>query len=507
MSPCTLEIGAIFAMTLGRFEFRIALWSAMRSALFAFLMILIPGFAPGSERPNILWIIADDLSPDLGCYGYEHVATPHLDQLAAEGMRFDAAFSSAPVCSSSRSAFITGMYQTSIGSYHHRTEHVVPLPEGIQPVTEHFREAGYFVCNGQDPEGERRGKSDYNFEYDAKTIFDGTGWQQRAEGQPFFAQIQIKEPHRAFVIAPVTEERHLSAKLPPYYLDHPLALRDWQAYLQTIEVLDDKVGRALARLESDGLADNTVVIFFGDHGRPHIRGKQFLYEGGIRVPLIVRWPGKIDPGTVSRELVNLIDLAPTCLAMCGIPVPESMQGVTFWPQQSPQRKFLFAARDRCGDANDRIRCVRTQRFKYLRNFLPEVPYTVQSSYKEMGYPMLPLMRYFHDRGRLNSVQDAFFAEARPEEELYDLESDPWETVNLAGQPEHAATLATLRGELERWMKETGDQGGTPEFDPTLEEIIEKTRPMTYERPIKKRGLPNPPSDRHLIDWWKKNYDG
>lgn len=471
-----------------------------------FALLILTASALAAAPPHLLWIIADDLSPELGCYGYPHVQTPNLDRLAAEGARFNRAFATAPVCSSSRSAFITGMYQTSIGCRHHRTEDVKPLPAGVIPLTERLRRAGYFVCNGKDPAARQRGKSDYNFAYTDEELFDGFHWRQRPDGKPFFAQIQIHEPHRPFVNQPVTEPRHLEAALPPVYLDDPLARRDWQAYLQSIEVLDRKVGEVLAQLESDGLADNTIVVFLGDHGRPHIRDKQFLYEGGLHVPLLVRWPGKIPPGTVRDELVSLIDLVPSCLAMLGVALEGRLQGRSFWPLgETEPRELVAAARDRCGDADDHMRALRTIRFKYIRNFKPEVPYTNQSSYKEMGYPMLPLMRLAHGEGRLNSQQTPFFATSKPAEELYDLDNDPWETNNLAADPAHAATLSELRTRLDHWIAETGDEGGTPETNPTLEQIILQTRKATWERPIKQRGLPNPPSDQDMIDWWHRLY--
>jgi N-sulfoglucosamine sulfohydrolase len=475
-----------------------------------FLFVLMIGFVAATfthaaTRPNIVWIVADDLSPELGCYGYEHVKTPNLDRLAKEGARFTRAFSAAPVCSSSRSAFITGMHQTSIACQHHRTEDPRPLPVAVKPLPELLRAEGYFVTNSQDPDGKKWGKTDYNFVYEARQMYDAPDWRKRKPGQPFFAQVQIKEPHRAFVNEPVTGARHLSAPLPPIYADHPLARRDWQAYLQSIEALDAKVGRVLAALDAEGVAQNTVVMFFGDHGRPHVRDKQWLYDGGLRVPLLVRWPGKIPAGSVREELVSLIDLAPTCLRIVGADVPGIMQGVSVFPAQSPRREFVVGARDRCGDADDRIRSVRTERFNYIRNFHPELPYTQHSSYKEVQYPMLPLMRQLHAEGKLTPVQAAFYAKTKPAEELYDVVNDPWETRNLANDPAHAATLRDLRAMLDRWMKDTVDRGGTPETNPTLETVVNQTRKTTYEKPLKARGLSAQPTDAQMIEWWEKEY--
>jgi uncharacterized sulfatase len=253
------------------------------------------------------------------------------------------------------------------------------------------------------------------------------------------------------------------------------------------------------------MAKDTIVMFFGDNGRPHVRDKQWVYNGGLHVPLIVRWPGRITPGTVREELVSMVDLAPTCLRLAGLEVPAVMQGVAFLPEQHPRRTFVVGARDRAGDADDRIRSVRTARFNYIRNFRPELPYAQHSSYKEVQYPMLPLMRLLHAEGKLTPVQAAFLASRRPPEELYDLETDPWETRNLATLPEHAATLRDLRAKLEEWMRATGDQGGTPETRPTLAEIIADTRAKTYERPLQQRGLSKNPTDTEMVRWWESHY--
>ncbi len=467
-------------------------------SLFAFFLLL-PLSGWGEDWPNVVWIISDDLGPELGCYGYPGVATPHLDRLAAEGARYNRAFSTAPVCSASRTAFQTGRYQISFWGLHHDTRDKRPLPDDISTVTGMMQEAGYFVSNGRGlaESGKRLAKSHFNWEYDAREFFDGNDWTQRAEGQPFFAQLQIKEPHRVFV---ENDKLYDDVPIPPYYPDHPVTRADWSDYLASIEALDQKVGAVLERLDEEGLAENTLVIFFGDHGRPHVRGKQWLYDGGLHVPLLVRWPGKIEPGTVHEELTSLLDLMPTTLAAAGVGVPNVLPGANLLDPDWQGHEQLFAARDRCGDAPDRIRSVRTQDFKYIRNFHPEIPYMQHSGYKRGSYPVDTLMRVLHDEGTWTSP---FMAKTRPEEELYDLLTDPHELTNLANDPAHAETLKELRGAVDRWIEETGDQGAIDEgLTVNLEAVMAEKR-KSYENRLKKNGLDPEVSDREFLAWWKK----
>lgn len=273
------------------------------------------GLATPGTQPNIVWIISDDLSPDLGCYGEqtEAVATPHLDALAKEGVRFTHVFGTSSVCSPNRSAYNTGMYQTSIGAHHHRTLKQSPLPDGVKSIPEYFRAAGYFVTNGR-PEGTpgkpmtRTGKLDWNFSIDGDP-FDGTDWSQRAPDQPFFAQVNIDEAHRPWTRDMKRPVDPSKVSLPPYYPDHPLVRVDWSRYLEEVQVFDRRVGAILARLENEGLAENTIVMVFGDNGRSFPRDKGYVYDGGLRVPLIVRWPDGRNAGTVDDRLISMIDLA------------------------------------------------------------------------------------------------------------------------------------------------------------------------------------------------------
>jgi len=439
---------------------------------------------PPTPRPNVLWIISEDTGPEFGCYGYPLVHTPNVDRLAREGARFTAAFTAAPVCSTSRSSFMTGVYCTTLGAHHHRSHRGdgFALPEGIDVFTKYLRDAGYFtaLCGNR--------KTDWNFTPKVQP-YDSYKWEDLKSHQPFFAQYQFSETHRGFKHCKERPVDPAQVTLPPYYPDHPVARQDWALYLETINVLDEKIGGVLKRLEDDGLAGNTIVFYFGDHGRAHVRGKQWLYDGGIHIPLVIRWPGHIKAGTVVEELVSAIDFAPTCLKLAGAEPPKHMQGRVFLgPEKQPEPEWVFATRDRCDETMDRIRCVRTRRYKYIRNFMPERPYTQTNAYKERAYPMLRLMKELHAEGKLTPVQQLFMAERRPEEELYDVQADPWEIRNLAASPEHQDVLKKMRATLEKWIVETDDQGRFPEKPDSA------GKPKGARKPAKRiRGKTAPPS--------------
>ncbi len=346
---------------------------------------------------------------------------------------------------------------------------MVELPEGVRPITHIFREAGYYTVI--------KAKTDFNFKADK--LADSNDWKDRKTGQPFFAQVSFIEPHRRGQVKSATV---VSAKdfdafkyardlpyptdpakvvLPPFYPDDPAVRRDYAGYLDAVRLLDQKVGALLKRLDDEGLAANTLVFFIGDNGICMPRGKQFLYEAGIHVPLIVRWPGAIEAGRVEERLVSGIDLAATSLAAAGIARPAKMEGMSFaGPSADPPRKYIIAARDRCDETVDRIRSVRNDRYKYIRNFMPELPWTQKNNYKDTSYATLAVLREWKQAGKLSPEQALFMADHRPAEELYDLKSDPNELKNLADAKDDAAqaALKELRGELERWIKATGDQG-------------------------------------------------
>ncbi len=413
--------------------------------------------AKTSARPNILWIIADDLGVELGCYGTPLMRTPNIDNLAAQGLRFTRCFTTAPVCSPSRSALMTGMYQTAINAHDHRS--MTALPSNVRPITDYFSKAGYFRCNVKKiaPRLESKGKTDYNF--DVEHPFDGEDFDDLKSHQPFFAEIQLVEPHRGSWKPAEKLSYHVDpakVNLPPYYPDDPVVRKDWASYLDTIDYLDGKVGAILDRLEKEGLAQNTIIFFFGDNGRCHVRDKQWLYEGGLHIPLIVRWPGQISAG-VRDDLVSAIDISATSLKLAGVTLPANMQGQIFLGPGATKRKYIFGARDRCDETVDRIRSVRDDRYKYIRNFMPDRPYTQPNAYKERAYPALAVMKQRHAEGKLTPAQELFMAPQKPEEELYDLKTDPHEIHNLAKSADHRKILIELNAAMEKWMADCDDR--------------------------------------------------
>lgn len=422
-----------------------------------------------SKQPNILWIMVENMSAHLSCYGETTIKTPNIDRLARQGAMFTNCFVTSPVCSPSRSAMITGMYQTTIGAHNHRSsrgQFPINLPSRVKLLPDYFRQAGYYVCNGNGSGNvdnfsfkRYRGKTDYNFVYD-KSLYDGLDWSGRQKGQPFFAQIQLHggKNRRATVPHPVDPA---NVKLPPYYPDHPILRKDWAEYLNSIINTDYEVGHILNRLDEEGIADNTIVIFLTDHGISHARDKQYLYEGGIHVPLIIRWPGRIKPGTVRDDLLSHIDISSTSLYMAKIPVPDYMEGRVLFGPDYRRREYVIAGRDRCDETDDRIRCVRTKRYKYIRNFFPYRSHFQYNMYKSQKLVMKTLRELLYD-GKLNEIQARIFNPTRLAEELYDLENDKWELNNLAKSPRYQDTLIKLSNILEHWIKQTDDQGQYPE---------------------------------------------
>jgi len=447
---------------------------AIAATLTGFLADAADAAPQNTSRPNILWIIVDDMSPNFSAFGETKIQTPEVDRLAALGTRFTRCFVTAPVCSPCRSALITGMYQTTIGAHHHRSGRGVEkitLPAGVEPVPVVFQRAGYYTAIGSwPPRGEALGKTDYNFEWD-RAIYDGNDWSGRKPDQPFFMQIQLhggKNRHNARwneiakkELGSLTDPA--SVALPPYYPRDPVLLADWAQYLDACRYTDKQVGQIVDRLNREGLLDTTVIFFMTDHGISHARGKQFLYDEGIRVPLVICGPG-IEARHVRDDLIEHIDLVATSLELAGIPAPAGLQSRDVLAGNYVARDAVFSARDRCDETVDHIRSVRTERYKYIRNFLPQRPHLQPNRYKD-GKLIVQRLRELHEVGQLDPLPERLlFAPHRTPEELYDLEADPYETKNLADDPAMASVLTSLRRRLDRWMDETRDQGREPEPD-------------------------------------------
>lgn len=445
--------------------------------------------APATRRPNILWIVGENLKLDLGCYGAKNVKTPNLDGLAAKGVRYTRVFSTSPVCAPSRSAFFVGMYQTTSDTHNMRSHRIdgYRLPEGVRPITHRLKEAGYLTANiktiGDETVGS--GKLDLNFVNEGK-LYDTSKWEDLKKSQPFFAQINTLEAEYDIYDRQTWRQPRVEWKgerthekiatpdnvtPPPYYPDHPLVRLEWARYLNSISGMDRTIGRVLSQLEKDGLADSTVVMFFGDNGRIEPRGIHWCYDTGLHVPMIIHWPksfpapGNYKAGTVSDEVVSLIDVTPTTLGFAGIDRPLGMHGRAFLGDKlGPPRQYAFSARDRIDETVNRIRSVRGTRYHYLRNYYPDRHFTSLNRYKEKCFPVKPLMRKMIAEGKLTGAAAELMNPRVPEEQLFDTVNDPHEIRNLAGSgmPEHREALIRMRTALSVWMVETQDQGVFPE---------------------------------------------
>jgi len=461
--------------------------------------------AKADARPNILWITIEDWCPDLSCYGTKGIHTPHVDRLAGEGIRYQTAFTTAPVCSASRSAMMTGFHQNYIRAHQHRTDDKKPLPHGIKPIPNLFAEAGYFTCLMSN-------KIDCNFTPSGKKdLFMGSDWRERKPGQPFFARISFSGTHRAWNRDPERPINIEDVELPPYYPDTPFVRRDWANGLEQMQGVDREVGALLKRLEDDGLADNTIVFFIGDHGRCHIRGKQFLYDGGTHIPMLMRWPGKVKPGQVSDALVMSIDICATILDAAGITPPVPLHGKDLLGEEVKRRKYVFTARDKMDSTHDAMRAIRSKTHKLILNLMPERAWCQYNRYKEASYPMLAELNVLNLKGELTPEQAAFMAPNKPPIELFDLRNDPHEVHNVADDPKYEDVKKEMLDALEDWRKNViDDQGVSDEFraigfypetcpTPTVGEWAEKNG-RNYD--YKKHGWPSWYPTRTLEEWEK-----
>lgn len=423
------------------------------------------------ELPNILWLTSEDNSPFLGCYGDPLATTPNLDKLAAEGFLYTHAYANAPVCAPARNAIITGVYPPSVGNQNMRSTY--PLGSMMKAFPEYLRSAGYYCTNNS--------KTDYNTNsIDPDLVWDESSqeahYNNRKDGQPFFAVFNSMVTHESSLHRRKPREllRHDPGDviLPPYHPDTYDIRYDWAQYYDQIEDLDNWIGEKLQELEDNGLADNTIVFYYGDHGGVLARSKRFLYESGTRVPFIVRIPEKFKhlypdkkPGSAVSRIISFVDLAPTLLSIVGIEIPEWMTGQAFLGRQkSPDPQYAFMFRDRMDERYDLSRAVRDKQYRYIRNYMPHRIYGQHLDYLWQA-PSIRSWEETYLNGGCNEVQSRFW-QSKPEEELYDTENDPWEVNNLAKDPKYAEILKRLREANKEFALKMGDTGFIPEAELT-----------------------------------------
>lgn len=442
------------------------------------------------EEPNVLWIYVDDMSDWMGAYGDNTIPTPNIDKLAKNGVKFNRAYMPAPVCSATRSALITGTMQTTLGIHQHRTMLKKPLPKGVLTIPEIFRKAGYLTFNEE--------KSDYNFSYNSDDLYSpefkrpgrkivkshlighDLTWLKQLKGKKFFGQIQLSggkwqgEVGSKYPAASRIKESEVT--VPKQYPDTPIIRNAIARHYEQIAFCDTQVGAIVEALKEYGLWKNTAVFFFTDHGCQMPRAKQYLYEEGAKVPLIVHWPTGTaqikEKGAVRNDLVNGIDISATSLGIAGIAIPNSMEGQDLFSKDLEERKHVISAKDRMGAAIDYVRSVRTKDFIYIRNFMTDRA-LYQANYRD-GYYTFKELRTLYKEDKLTKLQASYHnALQRPAEELYNLKNDPNQLNNLAQDPLYIETVEAHRAYLEKWQTKTNDQGMQPINIEELRKVYEK----------------------------------
>ena len=424
-------------------------------------------------KPNILWLVSEDNSPFLGCYGDTLALTPNLDRLATEGVRYTAAFANAPVCSAARSTLINGMYGIRLGIYHHRSAH--PIPREFKPYPIYFRQAGYYCTNNS--------KKDYNLvnDYDCwNESSNKAHYKNRKPGQPFFAIFNIGESHESSTFPETVTQRRESGAyplesrlrpeqvvLPSYHPDLPEIRQEWADYYDAITLMDEKVGERLKELKESGLADSTIVVYYSDHGGGMARGKRSVKESGTHVPMIIYFPemykhlAPAKKGETVDRLVSFVDLPATMLCIMGAEIPEHMDGDPFLGQEeTAPRDHVFLYRGRMDSRYDFVRAIRTDKYRYIRNYTPYRPYGQPYTYAENARTT-PLWRKAWQAGKCNKVQSIYW-ELKPGEELYDVEKDPHEITNLVNNHEYADLLEKMRNICDIEIISNRDVGFIPE---------------------------------------------
>ncbi|MBL8216143.1 MAG: sulfatase, partial [Bryobacterales bacterium] len=428
---------------------------------------------PTQQRPNILWITCEDMSPNLGCYGDTYATSPNIDKLATKSLRYLNVWSNAPVCAPARTTIISGMYPASTASEHMRS--FVNLPEGVRMYPCYLRDAGYYCTNNS--------KEDYNVDYTGKVWDESSNkahWRNRAANQPFFSIFNFVITHESQIRTRPHTWVHDPAKapIPSYHPDTPEVRKDWAQYYDNITTMDGMAGKVLAQLEQDGLVNDTIVFFYSDHGSGMPRSKRFPYNSGLHVPLLVHFPEKYrhlapkdyKPGGTTARLVSFVDLAPTLFSLTGINKPPHCQGHAFLgPNAAPEQPYIYGFRGRMDERYDLMRSVRDQRYVYIRNYMPHRIYGQHVAYM-FETPTTSTWHRLYQEGKLTAAQKHFW-ETKPPEELYDLQNDRDEVKNLAADPAHRKTLERLRAANQAQLKRIRDLGFLPES------LDRRSRPM------------------------------
>jgi N-sulfoglucosamine sulfohydrolase len=461
-----------------------------RIVLLGFVALALNAVA--ADKPNIVWLFGEDMGPELGCYGDTNAITPVMDKAAAEGLRYLNCYTHAPVCAPSRSGLITGMYPTTIGTHHMRSRLFNPPAM----FTKYLHDAGYTVCW---PTKSQFGKTDFNFEVPSGSFDVVTDWTEKKPKEPFFGFYNIVWSHESKIRADAETYARLTSKLtpaerhdpkkmvlPPFYPDAPEVRHDLAQYYDLVTAVDKQMGEVLKKLDEWGIASNTIVLITGDHGRGMPRYKRWVYDTGIHVPLIIRWPGHVKPSSTTDDLVSFIDFGPTMLSVAGASLPTNMQGNIFLGANVQPRQYVFAARDRMDETPDRIRAVRDKRYQYIRNFHPELPYSQRIAYNEEN-PTMQVWRKWHVEGKLNPTQEAFFAPTKPKEEFYDCQTDPYEIHNLLESKslsqEQQNKVNELRSAMDKWLADTKDMGAIPETELVKRGLVEDRISSYDERKV------------------------
>ena len=452
----------------------------LRYSLATLALALCAPLCAAAAAPNILWIVFEDISPNIGAYGDAYAETPNLDQLARESVRFTRAFSNSGVCAPARSTLITGMYPPAIGTHHMRSSGVPP--DYVRGFTEYLREAGYYVSN--------HSKTDYNWKPPDSTWdvinpdWREQGWRRR-EGKPFFTVINITDTHSSQMYHPwfgwpqrfeslPPEQRHNpdEARVPPYYPDTHAVRQAYARYADNISFADGIVGQILDQLKADGLRDSTIVFFYSDHGAGVPRSKSFLFESSMHVPLLIRFPEALaewapsEPGSATDRIVSFVDFAPTVLSLAGLSAPDHFHGSAFLgPHAGSDREFVFGYRDRVDERYEFIRSVRGNRFKYIRNYFPHLPwFHEQTRLYPSTHPIAQALHAGAAKGLLRPPADIYMARTKPREQLFDVRRDPHEIRDLAGQSDYRSELERMRATLRSWTIRYRDLGFLPESD-------------------------------------------